>query len=30
MKSRDLEIKVRSDFGVKQKLLNTREILDLD
>ena len=30
MKSRDLEIKVRSDFGVKQKLLNTREILDLE
>ena len=30
MKSRELEIKVRNDFGVKQKLLNTREILDLE
>ena len=30
MKSRELEIKVRKDFGVKQKLLTTREILDLE
>ena len=30
MKSRELEIKVRNDFGVKQKLLTTREILDLE
>ena len=30
MKSRELEIKVRNEFGVKQKLLTTREILDLE
>ena len=30
MKSRELEIQVRNDFGVKQKLLTTREILDLE
>ncbi len=29
-KSRDLEIKVRNDLGVKQKLLSVREILDLE
>ena len=29
-KSRELEIKVRNDLGVKQQLLNTREILDLE
>ena len=29
-KSRDLEIKVRNDLGVKQKLLTVREILDLE
>ena len=30
LKSRELEIKVRNDLGVKQKILNTREILDLE
>ena len=30
LKSRELEIKVRKDLGVEQKLLNTREILDLE
>ncbi len=30
MKSRELEIKVRKDFGVKQQLLSTKEILDLE
>ncbi len=30
MKSRELEIKVRNDLGVKQKLLNTKDILDLE
>ena len=30
LKSRELEIKVRKDLGVKQKLLTTKEILDLE
>ena len=30
LKSRELEIKVRNDFGVKQKILNVEEILDLE
>ena len=30
IKSRELEIKVRNDLGVKQKILNTKEILDLE
>tara|TARA_B100000700_G_scaffold34966_1_gene33858 strand:- start:679 stop:1926 length:1248 start_codon:yes stop_codon:yes gene_type:complete len=30
LKSRELEIKVRNDLGVKQQLLNTKEILDLE
>ena len=30
LKSRKLEIKVRKDLGVKQKILSTREILDLE
>ena len=30
LKSRELEIKVRNDLGVKQKLLSTEEILDLE
>ena len=29
-KSRDLEIKVRDQLGVKQKILNQKEILDLE
>ena len=30
LKSRELEIKVRNDLGVKQKILSTKEILDLE
>ena len=30
LKSRNLEIKVREDLGVKQKLINKKEILDLE
>ena len=30
LKSRELEIKVRNDLGIKQKLLNVKEILDLE
>ena len=30
LKSRNLEIKVRDDLGVKQKILTTKEILDLE
>ena len=30
LKSRELEIKVRDDLGVKQKLLSVKEILDLE
>ena len=30
LKGRELEIKVRKDLGVKQKLLTTKEILDLE
>ena len=30
IKSRELEIKIRNDLGVKQKILNTKEILDLE
>ena len=30
LKSRNLEIKVRNDFGVKQKILTVKEILDLE
>ncbi len=30
LKSRELEIKVREDLGVKQKLLTTKEILELE
>ena len=30
IKSRELEIKVRNDLGVKQKILNVKEILDLE
>ena len=30
LKSRELEIKVRDDLGVKQKILNVKEILDLE
>ena len=30
LKSRNLEIKVRNDLGVKQKVLTTKEILDLE
>jgi len=30
MKSRNLEIKVRKDLGVKQKILSVKEILDLE
>ncbi len=30
IKSRELEIKVRNDLGVKQKILSTKEILDLE
>ena len=30
IKSRELEIKVRNDLGVKQKILNTKEILELE
>ena len=30
LKSRNLEIKVRDDLGVKQKILNVKEILDLE
>ena len=30
IKSRELEIKVRSDLGVKQKILDVKEILDLE
>tara|TARA_Y100001970_G_scaffold78758_2_gene100305 strand:+ start:5658 stop:6905 length:1248 start_codon:yes stop_codon:yes gene_type:complete len=30
LKSRELEIKIRNDLGVKQKILSTKEILDLE
>ena len=30
IKSRELEIKVRNDLGIKQKILNVKEILDLE
>tara|TARA_B100002051_G_C16660733_1_gene598972 strand:+ start:1 stop:912 length:912 start_codon:yes stop_codon:yes gene_type:complete len=30
LKSRELEIKTRNDLGVEQKILNTKEILDLE
>ena len=30
LKSRELEIKVRDELGVKQKILNVKEILDLE
>ena len=30
MKSRELEIKIRNDLGIKQKILNVKEILDLE
>ena len=30
LKSRNLEIKVRNDLGIKQKILTVREILDLE
>jgi len=30
LKSRELEIKVRNDLGVKQKILSTKEIIDLE
>ena len=30
LKSRELEIKVRNDLGIEQKLLNQKEILDLE
>jgi len=30
LKSRELEIKVRNDLGIKQKILSTKEILDLE
>ncbi len=30
LKSRELEIKVRNDLGIKQKLLNQKEVLELE
>ena len=30
IKSREMEIKIRNDLGVEQKILSVKEILDLD